>query len=183
MASLQAHFLVASPYLSDGNFYRSVVLMIKHDEEGALGVVLNRPTSSSVQDVWKLVAEEPVSCKKPIFYGGPVMGPLVAVHGMKSQAEAEILDGVYFSAHKDQLRRIVSQTRKPFRLFSGYSGWGGGQLEGELEAGGWLVAPATPELVFHKNDDLWEIVSNRIGLDILSAGVKTRHVPADPSLN
>jgi putative transcriptional regulator len=183
MTSLQGHFLVASPHLSDGNFFRSVVLMIKHDNEGAFGVILNRPTQSSVEDVWNLLSEEPVSCKNPVYVGGPVTGPVTVLHGMKTQAEAEVIPGVYFSAHQDHLKRIISQNRKPFRMFSGYGGWGAGQLEGELEAGGWLTAPASEETVFYKEDNLWEVVCNLIGLDILAAGIKTKHVPADPNLN
>src|SRR5687768_11492670 len=183
MFSLQGNFLVASPHLSDGNFFRSVVLMIKHDAEGAFGVVLNRPTASTVQEVWKLVTEEPIASKKPVYYGGPVTGPLIALHRLKSQAEAEIFPGVYFSAHKDQLTKIVRQNRKPFRLFTGYSGWAAGQLEDEMQVGGWLTTPATPEMVFYKQDNIWELVANCIGLDILSAGVKTKHIPDDPALN
>src|SRR5436190_3140807 len=143
MGSLQGNFLIASPHLGDGNFNRSVVLMVKHDEEGAFGFVLNRPTGSTVAEIWKLIAEQPSDCEQPIYLGGPVQGPLMAVHALASAAETEILSGVYLSAHKDQLREVVAAEKAPFRLFSGYSGWGAGQLEGELEAGGWLVSPAT----------------------------------------
>lgn len=174
---------MASPHLSDGNFFRSVVLMIKHDQDGAFGVILNRPTNSSVEEVWNAHAEEPVACKKPVYIGGPVSGPVTILHGMKTQAEAEVIPGVFFSAHQDQLKRIVSQNRKPFRMFVGYAGWGPDQLEGELDAGGWLTAPATAETVFYKEDDLWEVVCNLIGLDILAAGIKAKHVPVDPHLN
>ena len=183
MANLQGQFLVASPHLSDPNFYKSVVLMIKHDDDGAFGLILNRPTTSTVREIWQAVTEQDLECEQPIYMGGPVSGPLVCLHRMKSCAEAEVLRGVYFSAHKEQLLKIVSQTAKPFRLFSGYAGWAGGQLEGELHVGGWLSAPATKKLIFQDGDTLWDQVVRTIGDDILGPAIKTRHVPDDPSLN
>ena len=79
--------------------------------------------------------------------------------------------------------KIVSQENKPFRLFTGYSGWASGQLEGEMQVGGWLTLPATKELVFYRHDDLWDQVIRAIGNDILAPAIKTKHVPDDPSLN
>ena len=183
MPSLQGNFLIASPHLGDGNFNRSVVLMVKHDEDGAFGFVLNRPTGNTVAEVWKLVSEDASDRQDPIYLGGPVQGPLMAVHGLASAAETEILDGVYLSAHKDQLKEVVAAENASLRLFSGYSGWGAGQLEGELEAGGWLVAPATAELVFHDKDDLWERVMHSVAQDIMAPSLKAKHVPNDPTLN
>lgn len=183
MFKLQGQFLVASPHLGDGNFYRSVVLIIKHDDEGAFGLILNRPTGNTVRDVWRMVTEEELECDRPIYLGGPVQGPLVCLHRVKSCAESEVLPGVYFAAHKDELHKIVSQKSKPFRLFMGYSGWAGGQLEGEMQAGGWLTMPASKALVFDDREDLWEQVVRSIGQDVLGPAIKTRHVPHDPSLN
>lgn len=183
MSSLQGHFLVAAPQLADGNFYRSVVLLVKHDDEGAFGLILNRPTGQTVRELWRMVAEQELDCDRPLYLGGPVQGPLVCLHRVKSCAEAEVLPGVFFAAHKEQLLKVVSQTSKPFRLFMGYAGWAGGQLEGELEAGGWLAVQADKKLVFYDQDDLWEQVVRSIGEDVLSAAVKTKHVPDDPSLN
>lgn len=183
MKSLQGQFLVASPHLADPNFYKSVVLMIKHDDEGAFGLILNRPMENTIHDIWKMVAEEEIDCQKPIFMGGPVTGPLVALHRVKSAAEAEVLPGIYFAAHKDKLQKLISQTSKPFRFFTGYAGWAGGQLEGELEAGGWLTVKAKKDLIFHDGDDLWEHVVRAIGEGILSKAIRPKHVPENPSLN
>ena len=183
MSSLQGNFLTASPKLADGNFNRSVVLMVKHDEDGAFGLVLNRPTGNTVAEVWKLVSDDASDRQDPIYLGGPVQGPLMAIHGLASAAETEILDGVYLSAHKDQLKEVVAAEHVPFRLFTGYSGWGAGQLESELEAGGWLVSPATAGLVFHDKDDLWERVMHGVAKEIMAPSLKARHVPQDPTLN
>jgi putative transcriptional regulator len=183
MANLQGRFLVASPHLSDPNFYKSVVLMIKHDDDGAFGLILNRPTTNTVGEIWRAVIEQDLECEQPIYLGGPVSGPLVCLHRMKSCAEAEVLRGVYFSAHKVQLLKVVSQTAKPFRLFSGYAGWAGGQLEGELHVGGWLSSRATKDLIFQDSETLWDQVVRTIGDEILGPAIKTRHVPENPSLN
>ena len=183
MPSLQGQFLVASPHLGDGNFYRSVVLIIKHDDEGAFGLILNRPTGNTVRDVWRMVTEQELECDRPIYLGGPVQGPLVCLHRMKSCAEAEVLPGVYFAAHKDELQKIVSQQSKPFRLFMGYAGWAGGQLEGEMKVGGWLTIPANKTLVFDDREDLWEQVVRSIGQDVIAPAIRAKHMPQDPSLN
>jgi Putative transcriptional regulator len=183
MSSLQGQFLVASPHLGDGNFNRSVVLIIKHDDEGALGLILNRPTRNTVGDVWRMVTEKELDCDQPIYLGGPVQGPLVCLHRVKSCAESEVLPGVYFAADKSDLEKIVSQRAKPFRLFMGYAGWAGGQLEGEMKVGGWLAMPADKKLVFDNREDLWEQVVRTIGQGIIAPALKTKHVPQDPSLN
>jgi putative transcriptional regulator len=183
MKSLQGQFLIASPHLADTNFYKGVVLIIKHDDEGAFGLILNRPTQNTVADLWKMVGEEEVDCSAPIFVGGPVNGPLVALHRLKSAAEAEVLPGIYFSAHKDELQKLIRQTTKPFRFFTGYAGWADGQLEDELNAGGWLTSKANKKLIFSGVDDLWEQVTRTIGEGILTKALKPKHVPDDPSLN
>ena len=182
MQSFQGHFLVASPQLADGNFNRSVVLLIKHDEEGAFGLVMNRPSDNKVRDLWRMVAEEEIDRQDRIYVGGPVSGPLVALHCLKSAAEAEVLRGIYFAAHKSQLGKVL-HSKRPFRFFTGYAGWAAGQLEGEMHVGGWLTCPATKELAFHEADDLWERVLARIGQDFIGTAIKVRHVPDDPSLN
>ncbi|QDU30729.1 hypothetical protein ETAA8_58770 [Anatilimnocola aggregata] len=188
MQSLQGKLLVASPHLGDGNFFRSVVLMVKHDDEGAFGLILNRPLNNSLAEVWESIAKEygidgTVASDRPIHYGGPVQGPLVVVHTQKKQSEAQIINGVYFAAREDHLREVITHSKKPFRVFNGYAGWGSGQLEGELEAGGWLVTEAGKELIFYEADDLWERVVQGIAEQIMAPAMKTKHVPPDASLN
>lgn len=183
MKSLRGHFLVASPYLGDANFFRSVVLMVQHDEEGAFGVVLNRPTSHTAADAPELASEATRELDMPIHFGGPVPGPLIAVHSDIALAELEIATGIYFSTAKDAITQIVAQSPDSFRLFSGYSGWGSGQLDGELDAGGWLTEPATHDDVFSDYETLWNRIARRIGLDIISPQISPEQMPDDPSMN
>src|SRR3712207_6054402 len=109
MGSLAGHFLVASPHLGDPNFFRSVVLVIRHDEEGAFGVVLNRPLPSTVADIWRALGSSDVENEQPIYLGGPVTGPLLAVHRDDEFSEGEVLDGVYYATHKDHLNSLVTE--------------------------------------------------------------------------
>lgn len=183
MNSLRSQLLVASPRLPDPNFYRSVVLMIQHDEEGAFGVVLNHPSEISVGEVWKKVSDNPCDNLDPVNVGGPVEGPLMAIHSEQECAEDRILPGVYFATQKELLDRIVSKNESPYLLFSGYSGWGGGQLESEMKVGGWLTTPATYDYIFSEEEDLWKVVAEDIGSEILFPHVQPKHIPNDPSLN
>ena len=80
MSSLKGKLLVASPQLSDPNFHRTVVLIIEHNDEGAFGLVLNRTSSKTIKQVWERVTDEPCESDQPLHVGGPVGGPLIAVH-------------------------------------------------------------------------------------------------------
>ena len=182
MESLKSQLLVAIPQLPDENFYRSVVLMIQHDEEGAFGVVLNRPSDVTVGEVWEQVVGESCDSLAPINVGGPVQGPLMAIHTDTECGETEILPGVYLATQKENLDRLVRQREHPVRIFSGYSGWAGGQLEGEMSVGGWLTTLATHEYIFDEAEDLWKRVADDIGNEILFFS-KGSNGPPDPSMN
>ena len=180
--SLKGKLLVANPALEDPNFDRTVVLVLEHHDEGAVGVVLNRPSETAVEDVlpsWAGVAAEPAV----VFVGGPV-APGSAI-GLGSAAMASeggdgftavlgavgVLD---LSLGPDEL--AVADVR----IFSGYAGWSPGQLEGEIEAGGWFVVDALPgDASAADAVDLWRSVLRRQPGDL--ALVAT--FPADPSLN
>ena len=182
--SLQGHFLVASPHLPDPNFCRTVVLMVQHHAQGALGVILNRPSDSTVQEVIGKVSEVACFVDDAVGIGGPIEGPLMAVHRLAECGESEILPGVHFSTQREHILRIVQEKISSFRLVSGYAGWAGGQLESELEVGGWLITPANVEHIFHTTtDELWKNVAQDIGTEILNKSFKIKHVPEDPSLN
>jgi putative transcriptional regulator len=182
MNSLTGHFLVASPHLGDPNFFRSVVLVIRHDEDGAFGVVLNRPLASTVAEIWKALGTDTEN-EQPIYLGGPVSGPLLAIHRDEYLSEGDVLPGVYYSTHKDHLNQLVGDYDGPFRIFSGYSGWGERQLEAEIEEGSWLTTPAEPADVFASPEEMWKAVAARIGLEILMPQKLTRHVPPSPEMN
>ncbi|MEW4562739.1 YqgE/AlgH family protein [Bremerella sp. JC770] len=184
MQSLAGHFLIASPYLPDPNFLRTVVLMVQHDEEGALGLVLTRPINLTVQEIWKNVSGENIDAPENVLQGGPVEGPLMALHQEEKVAEMEVIPGVYFSSQRENIEPLIRESRNDFRLFLGYSGWGSQQLEAEMEVGGWLTLPAKKEQVFETdNDILWKSVSGEVGSNIMRDSLNLKRMPQDPNVN
>lgn len=183
MTSLQGRFLVASPHLGDDNFFRSVVLLVQHDEAGAFGLVLNRPLRQSVQEVWEEFDKPFCNCDDAVYVGGPVEGPIGALHNSRALSDEEVLPGVHYTAREELLDALVRDTPDQFRFFAGYSGWGGGQLEDELEAGGWLQLDATATDVFADPEQVWSQLTRRINLDIVAGDIKSKCVPSDASLN
>ncbi len=183
MDSLQGYFLVAAPQLGDPNFTRTVVLMVQHNDQGALGGVLNRPSETTLRELWEQVGGGDCPAEKHVHQGGPVSGPLMAIHTARELAELEILPGLYFAAQKENLDALVRQFEQPYKVFLGHSGWAGGQLEGELEQGAWFTSQATKDTVFWPDDELWERVAKDIGQSVLFSALKIKNVPEDPSVN
>lgn len=183
MRSLQGHLLVASPRLPDVNFYRTVVLVIHHDDQGAFGIVLNRPTESTLDEIWDDLAATPDKGWMPVNCGGPVDGPLMAIHTNESCGENEIIPGVHFAAHKDHLNQLVRESSTDYRIYTGYSGWAANQLEGELQVGGWMVMPARCDVIFSDPETMWQSVAQEIGEDVTGELLNSATVPRDPASN
>ena len=183
MDTLEGRLLIASPRLPDPNFHHSVVLIIQHNENGAFGLILNRITESNVGEVWSMVAEEEIDDDTPVHFGGPVAGPLLALHTDRHAAEKEVLHGVYFSTQRDRLVQIVVHSDTSFRLYSGYSGWGPGQLENEIKGGGWMTLYAREEFIFGDPDGMWKRAAQEIGEDITRPLVAQVGIPGSPSMN
>src|SRR5438874_2443173 len=95
MNSLKGHLLIATPSLIDPNFARTVLLMLGHDRDGAMGLVLNRPTEATISDLAGTVFEEGFEWDKPIHLGGPVTGPFMVIHTIEVLADQEVVPGVY----------------------------------------------------------------------------------------
>lgn len=145
-------FLVAMPTLLDPNFFQSVVLLCKHDEEGAFGLVINQRMELTVAEV---CAEAKIpwngDADQRAFFGGPVerqRGWLL--HGDEDLYEGSerIADGLALSASQEALAAYAEQPEGRFRLVLGYAGWGEGQLDEEIRSGSWLTAPLDTRLLF-----------------------------------
>ncbi len=180
MTNLKGHLLVAGAGLWDPNFRRAVVLVGHHDEEGAVGVVLNRATGVAVGDAVPALAEL-VPVGDQLFIGGPVQpqsAVVVADFAEASRAEVVAFGSIGFLPD-DVDGETVGGIRRA-RVFAGYAGWGPGQLDAELEEGSWIAEPARTEDVFTAEPEhLWSEVLRRKGhaYDVL------RLMPADPSSN
>lgn len=182
--SLQGYFLVASPHLNDPNFFRSVVLMVQHDESGAFGLVVNRPSRQRVDEMWKQVTDQACHVHSPVFLGGPIAGPIMLLHNAPHEADLAVKTGIYFASDREKILRLISAAEDRLQLFNGYSGWGPGQLEQELKIGGWLTVSATPEAVFATpHDALWQELTHQIGREITRKALRISEPPADPDLN
>lgn len=162
---MKGRLLVATPALGDPNFERTVVLILEHGEDGAIGVVLNRPTGTDVADPlpgWhRLAAEPPV-----VFAGGPV-SPDAAICLARSWPDEftdayEPLLGALGTVDLSVDPDDVSSAVQGVRIFAGYAGWGGGQLEDEIASGAWFVVDARAEDVLSAEpEELWEQVLRR----------------------
>ena len=183
MDSLKGQLLVAAPNLQDPNFFKSVVLLVQHNDDGALGVILNRPLEASIEEVWSQVSEEPCNAEGSLHQGGPCPGPLMVVHTDATVSETEICGGVYFSTDKESIEQLVSRCAGPLKFFVNYAGWGPGQLEGEIAGGGWLATPAARDEIFRGDDDMWDAVLRLAGRRSRLAGVDPKLIPDDPSVN
>jgi len=154
--------LLAPPHLADPNFAKAVVLLVQHDRDGAFGLMLNRPSDTGIDELWEHMRGRRCVRRDPLYLGGPVQGPLMLLHADASRGDTEIIDGVYCCAQADDLEQRVDDERATMRFYAGYSGWGRGQLEQELQLGSWLTAPAKADYVFHETGhDLWTRVFKR----------------------
>ncbi len=181
MESLQGSLLIAGPSLVDPNFRRTVVLVAEHGPEGAMGLVLNRPSALVVADAVPHLAEL-VPDDDPVWFGGPVDGGAVVAVGdfeQPGEAAALIMGRVGFLPAEADAALLAGAVRRT-RVYAGYAGWDSGQLETELEEDSWIVEPALPEDVFYAEGvDLWSCVLRRKGgrFRLLAT------MPVDPSLN
>ena len=185
MKSLRGQLLIASPRLPDSNFAKTVVLMVEHHEQGALGVILNRPTGVDLETFWDefLDGDVPAS-EEMLSVGGPCEGQMLCIHMDSSHSEGRVLDDVYVSSGPDKILDIVQSDASPFRVFIGYAGWGAGQLESELEVGGWLTMKATTDHIFGSDvDSMWRELIKQKGESVLRDVLNIRQVPDSPELN
>lgn len=158
----QGSLLVATPNLTDPNFERTVILMLEHTEDGALGLVLNRPSELAVHEAvpeWADQAADP----ELVFTGGPVQPGAAFVLGERPDGRrAEGFAVVFEQIGVVDLHGPVPHDVGRVRVFSGYAGWSPGQLEGELAEDAWWIVDAEPEDVFADDpDDLWRAVLAR----------------------
>ena len=181
--SLQGFLLVASPRLADSGFSRAVILLLRHDENGAMGVLLNRPTTETISGLWQKIGGPDCQNHGHVNFGGPVSGPLFALHDRSNLAEFEVPPGIFLAAEKGHLDRLVRQKHRPVRLFVGHAGWEKGKLEEEIASGAWHLLPAKREHIFNEQDDLWGAMLRKIGHSFVTDVLKVKHIPTHPTLN
>jgi putative transcriptional regulator len=178
--SARGQLLIAGPGLADPNFWRTVVLIVEHSEEGALGLVLNRPSETTVGEAVSEL-EQLLDSDDPLYVGGPVQpSALIVLAEFEQPEEAALIAfedvGVLASgAQEDPELRVRSG-----RAFVGHAGWGPGQLDDEVERGDWILEPARREDAFTGAPlELWSEVLTRKG----GSYALVARMPPDPSVN
>lgn len=218
MNRIAGRLLIASPYLTDGHFFRSVIYIIRHDDEGAFGLVLNRVSSHTLEELFADRLGHVPRRDDLIYLGGPVEGPLMALHTLaglgepcgpdvvqaddlqfgdeqaaegstwslgEPQSEPQSDPGsspLWVTADDDHLLALVDRVDVQVRFIARYSGWGPGQLDDELERGGWLVGAPDWKIIFADHESMWESVVKKLGRDIIADIVCTPPA-SDPQWN
>jgi putative transcriptional regulator len=196
MTSTARRLLVSVPTLNEPNFFRSVVFMIEHNDDGAVGVVLNQPTDALLVDAlpeWAAVSAPP----SVAFVGGPVQqhdaliglarfgpggGRPEGGGGVEDSDAWQLLLGRIGTVDLGRTPADVRGDLEAVRVFAGYSGWGPGQLDAELEQGGWFVVDAHPDdLLTPDPASLWRVVLRRQGGDVAVSANYPRD--AEPTAN
>lgn len=171
---LAPSLLLAMPQLDDPNFNRAVVLLCRHNDEGALGFIVNRPVHVSAKEL--LALDPPLATETPltVWEGGPVSqerGWLLCREAPSDSGNLEVCRGLFMSSSPTVLRQILDGDPRNCepdrsRLFLGYSGWGPAQLDNELAASAWLNAPLDLDMVFTTPaEELWERAIRSLGVE------------------
>jgi putative transcriptional regulator len=178
--SVRGQLLIAGPSLLDPNFWRTVVVVVEHNEDGALGLVLNRPSETTVGEAVPEL-EELVDREEPLFIGGPVQPSAVVVLAQfedPTDAALMAFDDIGVLATASQSDPVAGVRRA--RAFVGHSGWGPGQLDDELSRGDWILEPARSADAFSGGPgELWSEVLTRKG----GSYALVARMPPDPSAN
>lgn len=177
----KGRFLVSEPFMDDPNFRRTVVILAEHNEEGSVGYVLTQKLKLKINQIFEGVPE----FDAPVYLGGPVghntlhfihRAPLIITGG------EEIAPGLFWGGNFDRVKELLSFnliSASDILFFIGYSGWGKGQLNEEIERKSWIIAPENPILVFNPHPEhFWR--------DVLKSMDEYKHFsnyPIDPNLN
>jgi putative transcriptional regulator len=177
--STRGQLLIAGPSLIDPNFQRTVVLIVEHTDEGAFGLVLNRPSETMVGEAVDDL-DALVEVQERLFIGGPVrQSALIVLAEFEDAEQAAVVAFDDIGVLGDHDGDATPETRRG-RAFAGHAGWGPGQLDSELSRGDWILERARPEDAF--SDEplvLWESVLTRKG----GSYALVARMPADPSMN
>jgi putative transcriptional regulator len=172
--TLANHFLIAMPGLQDPNFARTVTYICEHTEEGAMGIVINRPMDIRLGEVLEqleIETADPQIADRPVYLGGPVQpdrGFVLHSNGRQFDSTLSITPEISVTTSRDVLEAIAAG-RGPERMLIalGYAGWGGGQLEGEMSANAWLSGPADEGIIFRMHpSERWLAAAQLLGVDL-----------------
>lgn len=174
--------LIAEPFLKDPNFLRTVILLCEHQQEGSFGLVLNKQIEQTLDE---LIADLD-GCNLPVYYGGPVqMNTIHFLHQCPDliPESVKVNNDIYWGGNFETVTALIKTNSidlSKIKFFIGYSGWGDGQLTGELDEKSWLTVSANRKLVFNTEDDqIWKGSLQELGGEY----EMMINFPIDPQLN
>jgi putative transcriptional regulator len=179
----RAFLLVAKPGMLDPNFSETVVLIVREDEGGPLGVILNRPTPTRLRELYP---DRPELARRDdlVFFGGPVQPDALLFAFRSTQAPSKglhVIDNIYISGFSAVLNDLLQHPESAHeqRFYAGYSGWATGQLEAEIAQGGWYVLPLDVKAIFELNPlDMYRHFLERASVPRIEARTRARFAPA-----
>ena len=181
--NLTDHFLIAMPQMDDPNFLRSVTYICAHNEDGAMGIVINRPLDMALGEVlmqMELSADSPAIADRPVYLGGPVhtdRGFVLHRPVQSWNSTIAVTAAVAVSTSRDILEAIArGQGPQDALVALGYAGWSAGQLENEIAQNAWLSGPADLDIVFKTPSELrWHSAAALLGIDLVSISHDVGH--------
>lgn len=180
--SLKGSFILDSGKLRGSFFEKTVIYVCQHDPEGALGFVINRPTGTTLGEAVEVEVPDSIKSLK-LFLGGPVQTDILSyLHADSGLVNTNIVPGIEFGNSIEELLELIHSfsPSKEIKVFGGYSGWGGGQLEQELKSGAWFVHKSSFDSIFSiPANDLWDHLLSEMGPEYKLISQQ----PDDPSLN
>ena len=181
--TLQGTLLVSTERLHGSSFEKSVVLLMQDDKRGTFGVALNKLAEPQVRSAWEKLTGSETNDQHVIVSGGPLKGPVFALHQMPDLSDVEMPGGLHVSAQVEKLQQLMMQFENPYRIVVGVSGWKPGQLMTEVDSGYWYVMPADIETIFDDPKWMWEVCLHEYGRQQIADIVGEHNIPYDPDLN
>ncbi len=176
MKSFSNHFIISMPHMNDPIFSKSLIYICEHDDDGAMGLIINKPMiSENAADIIQQTGLAQIEPQPDIYFGGPVnleMGLILHDANYNIEGTLTISKSVALTSNK-QIVLDLKNGGGPdeFRFSFGYAGWGKGQIEREIENGDWLLMPADNDFIFSiPNTDKWKKAASKFGIDILDLG-------------
>lgn len=175
--------LVASPLLAGTPFERTAVFVVQDNENGTFGVTLNRPMEGEHWERFRDLFGVKSAARDTVLAGGPVAGPVLALHRDPELAEINIGDQVFVSVQAEAIDRLMQRSDGPYRIALGMLAWNPGQLNDEIQAGLWFPVEATVEDVFGDPQRVWIDGVKRYGRRQMQRITGISHFPEDPMMN
>lgn len=180
---LIGNFLVAAPYWIQSPFSRTVVLVLQQNDQGVFGVIVNRPADADLKKTWMMVSGSEAAQAERLHVGGPIGGPIFALHSLENFAEIRVDVNLYISANSEAIHKIMASGDPRYRIFCGMMSWHPQVLAAELAHGLWFPLEQHDDLVFPQRQIEWEQAVVEYGRLCLTEMLGGKPLAGQPELN